>query len=125
LTISEGDGNHRAQQTVENIGAAVWQGGGSTMLAVALLAFSDAYTYQTFFKVFTIVVIFGLFYGTFFLPVILSIFKPKPYDIRRKPKEGTELYVIHKSEESENNLANDKVETICDSSEIEKLNSSN
>lgn len=74
------------------------------MLAVALLAFSDAYTYQTFFKVFTIVVIFGLFYGTFLLPVILSIFAPNPYDINRpkqQPCDGTELKEIRKPEESE------------------------
>lgn len=82
LTISEGDGNQRALKTVENIGAAVLQGGFSTLLAVTLLSFSDAYTYQTFFKIFTIVVFFGLYYGIVFLPVILSIVPPKPYDYK-------------------------------------------
>lgn len=126
LTISDGDGNHRALQTLEHIGAAVWQGGGSTMLAVALLAFSDAYTYQTFFKVFTIVVIFGLFYGTFLLPVILSIFTPKPYDIRNSQRQGnaTELCVIKKDGESELIKANDKTNSSCDNNEIDKLNDS-
>lgn len=125
LTISEGDGNERALKTVETIGAAVWQGGGSTLLAVSLLALSDAYTYQTFFKVFTVVVIFGLFYGTFFLPVILSIFTPKPYDLtttNQKQRIETELSVIAKAEESE--LIN-KNNLNCDSNEVEKLNGSN
>lgn len=55
------------------------QGGGSTTLAILLLAISDAYTFRTFFKIFTTVVIFGLYYGVVFLPVMLSIFKPKSY----------------------------------------------
>lgn len=128
MTISEGDGNQRALKTVQNIGGAVWQGGGSTMLAVALLAFSDAYTYQTFFKVFTIVVIFGLFYGTFLLPVILSIFTPKPYDITNRilrDNEETELCVITKAEKSELIRKNDKSNSNCDKNEIAKLNDSN
>lgn len=97
------------------------------MLAVSLLAFSDAYTYQTFFKVFTIVVIFGLFYGTFLLPVILSIFTPKPYDIKKSQRrhEETELCVIEKEGESERiKMANDKINSNCDNKEIEKLNDS-
>jgi Patched family len=123
LTVSDGDGNERALKTLQQIGAAVWQGGGSTMLAVSLLAFSDAYTYQTFFKVFTIVVIFALFYGTFLLPVILSIFAPKPYDIRRKldmHKDETELCVYQRSVESFN--GNDRKKPSCDNGELEKFN---
>lgn len=95
------------------------------MLAVALLSFSDAYTYQTFFKVFTIVILFGLFYGTFLLPVILSIFTPKPYDICRQPDKpkGTELRVIE-TEESEFVRKHEKVNSTCDNGEAEKLNGS-
>lgn len=121
MTISDGDGNQRALKTVENIGAAVWQGGGSTMLAVALLAFSDAYTYQTFFKVFTIVVIFGLFYGTFLLPVILSVFTPKPYEIKKTQQtlEAKELCVIEKVNNSDFIEPDENIN--CDS----KLNGSN
>jgi hypothetical protein len=83
LTISHEDGNKRALETVETIGGAVLQGGGSTALAIVVLAASDTYTFSTFFKIFTIVVIFGLFYGTVFLPVVLSIFQPKPYSSAR------------------------------------------
>lgn len=122
LHISSGDGNARALKTVENIGGAVWQGGGSTMLAVSLLAFSDAYTYQTFFKVFTIVILFALFFGTFFLPVILSICAPKPYEIK-KHSEDTELSHIEKAEKVELIEHNDKFKSNCDTNEISKLNS--
>lgn len=93
------------------------------MLAVALLAFSDAYTYQTFFKVFTIVVIFALFYGTFLLPVILSIFTPKPYEIKKETRhEETELCVIARVEAAEFTNGSDKIKRNCDSKEIDKLN---
>lgn len=103
----------------------MWQGGSSTMLAVALLAFSDAYTYQTFFRVFTVVVIFAMFYGTLLLPVILSIFKPKPYNIKKSTHdqpEETELFMIAKPDESALKIENDIRNSICDNKEIEKLN---
>lgn len=96
------------------------------MLAVALLGFSDAYTYQTFFKVFTIVILFGLFYGTFLLPVILSIFTPKPYDIRSRHDQlnkGMELSVIE-TEECEFIKKHDNIKSTCDNGEAEKLNGS-
>lgn len=94
------------------------------MLAVALLGFSDAYTYQTFFKVFTIVILFGLFYGTFLLPIILSIFIPKPYDIRGQHEHhtnGTELNVI---ETEEFIKRDDKFNSSCDNEKAEELNGS-
>lgn len=69
------------------------------MLAVSLLAFSDAYTYQTFFKVFTIVVMFALFYGTFFLPVALSYLNPKPYQTDKIAPKERELSIIRMPEE--------------------------
>lgn len=93
------------------------------MLAVSLLAFSDAYTYQTFFKVFTIVVIFALFYGTFLLPVILSIFAPKPYDIKRKQNlhnDETELCMIQQPVGDFN--GNDRKKSNCDNGEREQFN---
>ena len=47
--------------TMENIGPAVLNGGVSTMLAFVLLANSKSYVFITFFKVFFMVVAFGLF----------------------------------------------------------------
>ena len=51
LTISNVDRNKRALETVSYIGAAVLYGGGSTILAISMLAGSDSYTYRTFFRV--------------------------------------------------------------------------
>lgn len=51
LTISNGSRTHRSLETVLHIGAAVVYGGGSTLLALAMLSNSDAYTFKSFFKV--------------------------------------------------------------------------
>lgn len=69
--------------TLEDIGTAVLNGGLSTFLAFILLAFSDSYVFTTFFKMFGMVVLFGLFHGLIFLPVMLSLIGPEstPQDL--------------------------------------------
>lgn len=54
LTITHGDRNERTLETILHIGAAVLYGGGSTLLALAMLANSEAYTFNAFFKVYKI-----------------------------------------------------------------------
>lgn len=81
LTITKPTRTERSLETVYHIGAAVLYGGGSTLLALAMLSGSEAYTFQAFFKIFVLVISFGLFHGVVFLPVILSIIGPKPYQI--------------------------------------------
>ena len=51
---------------------AVLNGGVTTFLALAVLAGSNSHAFITFFKVFFLTVVFGLFHGVVFLPVILS-----------------------------------------------------
>lgn len=51
LTVTNGDRNERTLETILHIGAAVLYGGGSTLLALAMLANSEAYTFNAFFKV--------------------------------------------------------------------------
>ena len=52
-------------------------GGFSTLLAVILLTLSDVYVFVAFFKIFVLVVIFGLYNGLVVLPVVLSLIGPK------------------------------------------------
>ncbi|TRY79298.1 hypothetical protein TCAL_08847, partial [Tigriopus californicus] len=59
-----------------SMGTAVFHGGFSTFTAFVLLAFSDSYIFTTFFKMFSMVVTFGLFHGIVFLSVLLSLFGP-------------------------------------------------
>ncbi|CAH0729250.1 unnamed protein product, partial [Brenthis ino] len=94
LTITQGSRHERAYQTVTSIGSAVLLGGGSTLLSLSLLSMSKAYTFQSFFKIFLLVIIFGLFNGLCFLPVVLSLIGPrahKVHDESDKSQEAVEL----------------------------------
>eukprot|EP00095_Tigriopus_kingsejongensis_P001088 maker-scaffold193_size270907-snap-gene-0.15 protein:Tk01088 transcript:maker-scaffold193_size270907-snap-gene-0.15-mRNA-1 annotation:"hypothetical protein DAPPUDRAFT_306990" len=76
--VEHGTRNQRVRQTLRNIGPAVLNGGFSTFLAFILLADSKSHVFSSFFKIFFLVVTFGLFHGLVFLPVILSILGPGP-----------------------------------------------
>lgn len=89
LTISDGSRAERSFRTVTTIGSAVLLGGGATFLSLSLLSMSKAYTFQTFFKIFLLVIIFGLFNGLIFLPVVLSLIGPAAY------REKEEKVVSH------------------------------
>lgn len=51
LTIKEGTKSERSLKSITYIGSAVLSGGFSTLIGVCMLGFSDAYSFQTFFKV--------------------------------------------------------------------------
>merc|ERR1719188_2336777 len=55
------------------MGPAILNGGITTFLALFFLAFSQSYAFIVFFKVFFLTVIFGLFHGLVFLPVVLIV----------------------------------------------------
>jgi len=76
---STGSRNERVQAALSDIGPAVLNGGFSTFLAFVLLAGSRSHVFSVFFKVFFLVVIFGLFNGLLFLPVMLSFIGPASY----------------------------------------------
>lgn len=80
LVTSNGNKTERAMEAVLHIGSAVIYGGGSTLLGVAMLSLSEAYTFKAFFKIFLLVILYGLFHGLVLLPVILSLIGPKPYN---------------------------------------------
>lgn len=89
LVTGPGTKNERALQTIRHIGPAVLYGGSSTLLAVSMLANSEAYTFQSFFKIFLLVIFFGLFFGLLFLPVILSLIGPSDFHASEAPKTPT------------------------------------
>ncbi|ODN02586.1 Patched domain-containing protein 3, partial [Orchesella cincta] len=97
---SVGTRNERSTKALVNIGPAVLNGGFSTFLAFILLANSKSHVFLTFFKIFFLVVVYGLFHGLVFLPVLLSIIGPAPYatavleDENNDKRETRELQVL-------------------------------
>merc|ERR1712141_882138 len=74
--VSSGSRLERAQKSLHKIGPAVINGGATTFLAVALLCDSKSHAFITFFKVFFLTVLFGLYHALVFLPVLLSAKNP-------------------------------------------------
>ena len=83
-----------------DLGPAVFNGGFSTFLAFALLWVSSSYLFVSFFKVFFLVVLFGLFHGLVLLPTVLSIsgpasvserpaaVQPTNYEVQQRPESA-------------------------------------
>ena len=66
----------RAQKSLNIIGGAVVNGGTTTLLAVVVLCDSKSHAFITFFKVFFLCVLFGLYHALVFCPVLLSLRNP-------------------------------------------------
>ena len=106
MTCDEETRDKRIEKTLIQIGPAVLNGGFSTFLAFALLMASKSYVFKTFFKIFFLVVSFGLFHGMVFLPVALSLIGPKPYKndnhgkvAPQERKQSTEAWTDDKKKE--------------------------
>ena len=82
----QGTNEERVVSTLQNIGPAVFNGGFSTFLAFILLAGSKSHVFSSFFKIFFLVVTFGLYHGLVFLPVVLSLIGPGSHSSISKPQ---------------------------------------
>lgn len=76
MTVT-GTRNERTRKTLSNIGPAIIHGALTTFLVFFVLIFGKSLS--GFFAVFILVVIYGVFHGVFFLPVVLSLIGPPPY----------------------------------------------
>ena len=74
--VARGSGEERSVEAVLSIGPAVLAGGVTTFLALVLCSMSTGHVFLTFFKVFTLTVVFGLYNGLILFPVILSLIGP-------------------------------------------------
>jgi len=86
LTVS-GSKKERAQAALVDMGPAVLNGGVSTLIAFILLLSSDSYFFLTFFKIFFLTVLFGVWHGLVLLPVLLSLIGPEAYLSARSSKD--------------------------------------
>ena len=82
----------RAKTSVRTIGPAVTNGGITTLLSVIMLCGSQSHVFITFWKIFCLTVIFGLFHGVVLLPVVLCYLGPNKTEAPRSAvsKQGTE-----------------------------------
>ncbi len=78
------------------MGPAVLNGGVSTILAFILLSTSDTYIFLSFFKIFFLICVFGLYHGLIALPVILSLVGP----LREAPAERKEAAGLEAEKET-------------------------
>jgi predicted RND superfamily exporter protein len=74
---AEGTSHERIRKTMYSLGLPILQGAVSTMLGVMLFIFVPSYIFQTFFKIFILVMTISVGHGLLLLPVILLIFKPE------------------------------------------------
>lgn len=77
--VEDGSRNERMEKTLVKIGPAVLNGGISTFVAFMLLSTSKSKVFFTFFQIFFLVVVFGLYHGLIFLPVVLGLIGPKSH----------------------------------------------
>jgi len=103
--IAKGSPQEKAIEAIETIGPAVFNGGLTTFLALVLCSLSTSHVFITFFKVFALTVIFGLFHGLVLFPVVLSIIGPKdkkepPYNLKPASFASSTLTISSMSESS-------------------------
>ena len=91
-----GSREQRVTRTLTKIGPAVLNGGLSTLLAFILLSASESYVCLSFFKIFFLICIFGLFNGLIALPVILVVVGPVPQVVEIFPEELDEMTLYTK-----------------------------
>ncbi|XP_071117818.1 NPC intracellular cholesterol transporter 1-like isoform X1 [Haliotis cracherodii] len=109
-----GDRNYRSILTLKTIGPAVFNGGFSTFLAFVLLANSSSYGFALFFRVFMTVVIFGLFHGLVYLPVILSWVGPQPYESSYRTEDSTNHITVAQGDNPTPDCPNGHVQPLLD-----------
>lgn len=66
----------KAKTALSQMGSSVFHGGFSTLLAISVLAPSNSYVFEVFFKCWFGIIIFGMSNGFLLLPVILSFIGP-------------------------------------------------
>jgi len=81
-----GNKEERVMYIMENIAPAVLNGGFSSLLALSLLVTSKSHVFVSFFKIFFMICIFGLFHGLVLLPAVLCLLGPTDEQPKDKVK---------------------------------------
>lgn len=86
----KGTRHKRVIFVMENIAPAVLNGGLSSLIALSLLVTSRSHIFISFFKIFFMICVFGLYHGLITLPVVLSFVGPQDPEIKIKNREERE-----------------------------------
>eukprot|EP01064_Diplonema_japonicum_P017117 TRINITY_DN2517_c0_g2_i10.p1 TRINITY_DN2517_c0_g2~~TRINITY_DN2517_c0_g2_i10.p1 ORF type:complete len:881 (+),score=122.77 TRINITY_DN2517_c0_g2_i10:721-3363(+) len=100
----------RAAYALWKMGPAVVNGGFSTFLAVFPLVTAKSYIFTVFFRMFVLIIFFGLWFGVVVLPVFLSFVGPAPYISAEDLETMTHM----------NPLSNDNLKVHPDTNEMEE-----
>eukprot|EP01060_Flectonema_neradi_P039958 TRINITY_DN896_c3_g1_i1.p1 TRINITY_DN896_c3_g1~~TRINITY_DN896_c3_g1_i1.p1 ORF type:complete len:922 (+),score=240.65 TRINITY_DN896_c3_g1_i1:117-2882(+) len=73
----------RAGFALSRMGPAVLNGAFSTFLAILPLSFAKSYVFTVFFRMFSVIIFFGIWFGVFLLPVVLSFIGPDAYTMSK------------------------------------------
>ena len=85
-----GSKEERVLYVMENIAPAVLNGGFSTLLALSLLVTSKSHVAMSFFKIFFMICVFGLFHGLVLLPTVLCLIGPSDDEVVKLKKKKVE-----------------------------------
>eukprot|EP00937_MAST-01D_sp_MAST-1D-sp2_P005755 g5755.t1 len=92
--MARGTRDERAAAALEHIGLPVFYGALSTLLAALTTLRARSYIFQSFGRMFILIVVWGLYFGLVVLPVFLSIFGPAsavpPLDAKAT-RQGSDL----------------------------------
>ena len=73
---SAGTRDERAKKALDHIGVSVFNGGATSFIATLALAPATTFVFQTFFRCFVLIIVFGLYAGLVLMPVVLSLVGP-------------------------------------------------
>merc|ERR1712032_1026497 len=77
--VATGDRKQRAIHAIDHIGSSVADGAFTTLLAVLPLGASQSYVFTVFFKMWFMIIVFGVYMGLILLPVVLRWLGPPSY----------------------------------------------
>lgn len=76
---SSGSRHDRVCGSLGDLGPALTHAGISTFLCTGVLVFSRTYVFKIFFKMFMLIIVFGMFHGLVFVPIVLNLIGPTDY----------------------------------------------
>ncbi|XP_011688297.1 PREDICTED: uncharacterized protein LOC105450244 [Wasmannia auropunctata] len=83
----------RALIAVRHIGAAVIHGASTTFIGILMTSYSKSFVFISFFRIFIMVILFGLWNGLILLPVVLSSIGPQSLRVTQQPQEMSEKFI--------------------------------